>query len=296
MSEPIVLALPGNDAMAARVAEKLAYRSGRIECHHFPDGETHLRYLDAVAGRKVVLVCTLDRPDDKFLPLVFAADAARELGASAVGLVAPYLAYMRQDRRFETGEAVTSHSFARLISERFDWLVTMDPHLHRYRSLAEIYSIPATVLHAAPLLAQWIARNVPNPILVGPDAESAQWVSKAAAEIGAPFTVLEKTRKGDRDVEVRVPDRNAFASHTPVLLDDIVSSGETMLKASESVRAVAPVPPVAVAVHAVFADGVAEQFARARLSVTTTNTIAHASNAIDVSGMIATAVAADLAR
>jgi ribose-phosphate pyrophosphokinase len=75
-----------------------------------------LRFACDVAGRSVILLCSLARPNNRILPLLFAADAARDLGAGEVGLVAPYLAYMRQDRRFNPGEAITSQSFARLLS------------------------------------------------------------------------------------------------------------------------------------------------------------------------------------
>jgi hypothetical protein len=87
-----------------------------------------------VKDRDIVLVCTLNDPDSKTLALLFAARNAKELGARSVGLVAPYLGYMRQDRRFREGEAITSAHFAALVSSSFDWLVTVDPHLHRRAS------------------------------------------------------------------------------------------------------------------------------------------------------------------
>ena len=165
------------------------------------------------------------------LPLLFAAATARELGASRVGLVAPYLAYMRQDRRFKPGEAVTSRQVARLLSDAFDWLVTVDPHLHRYSSLADIYSIPTHVVHAAPLIAEWIKANVTNPLIIGPDSESEQWVAAVASDVGAPYSVLEKVRHGDRDVEIRLKDLEQWKGRTPVLVDDIISTGRTMIEA-----------------------------------------------------------------
>ncbi len=139
-----------------------------------------------LTGRRVALVCTLDRPDPKLLPLLFAARTASELGDASVGLVAPYLAYMRQDRRFHTGEAVSARLFASILSPQFDWLVTVDPHLHRIHSLAAIYEMATRVLHAAPAIARWIAREVENPVLIGPDGESVQWVSEVARTTGAP--------------------------------------------------------------------------------------------------------------
>jgi ribose-phosphate pyrophosphokinase len=146
-------------------------------------------------------------------------------------LVAPYLAYMRQDKRFKPGEAVTSRSYARLLSGHFDFLVTVDPHLHRWHSLDQIYTVPpgggsraanrplAGAAHCAPLL-------------VGPDSESAQWVAEVARLAGAPWTVMAKTRRGDRDVRVKLAARGPWPGHTPVLLDDIVSTGHTMVAAA----------------------------------------------------------------
>ena len=149
-----------------------------------------------------MIVGTLDRPNEKMLPVLFAAATARELGATNVGLVAPYLPYMRQDRRFKPGEAVTSREVARLLSDAVDWMVTIDPHLHRYGSLAEIYRIPTRAVHAAPLISQWIKTNASNPLIIGPDSESQQWVSAVAKAAGAPYAVLRKVRRGDRDVDI----------------------------------------------------------------------------------------------
>ncbi|MBU8538851.1 ribose-phosphate pyrophosphokinase-like domain-containing protein [Roseomonas tokyonensis] len=104
------------DPLAARLAAALSAELGTLETRRFPDGETWLRHASRLTGRRVILLAALDRPDAKALPLLFAADAARELGAIEVGLVAPYLPYMRQDRRFRDGEAVTSTSFAAFLS------------------------------------------------------------------------------------------------------------------------------------------------------------------------------------
>src|SRR5262245_39384839 len=149
MTMPLLVAMPGNEELAAALAARLGCEVGHVEVRRFPDGETYLRLATSPSGRAVVIVCTLDHPNDKLLPLLFAAATARELKASKVGLVAPYLAYMRQDWRFKPGEALTSRQVAHLLSHAFDWLVTVDPHLHRYGSLAEIYSIPTRVIHAA---------------------------------------------------------------------------------------------------------------------------------------------------
>lgn len=285
----MIVALPGNEALATRLAQALNVEVAVGEFRRFPDGESYVRIDTPVEGRSVVFVCTLDRPDEKFLMLMFAAATARELGATKVGLVAPYLCYLRQDKRFKPGEAITSAVFARLVSSAFDWLVTIDPHLHRLTALNSIYTVPSQVLHAAPLIAQWIAKNVPHPILIGPDEESEQWVGKIAAECAAPFIVLKKRRLGDRAVEISVPSLERWRAHTPVLVDDIISSAGTMLEAVSRIRPFAE-RIVCVGVHGVFAAAAYENLTAASAHVVTTNTISHETNAIDVTSLLAEAI------
>jgi len=296
VSAPILFALGEHQEFARRLAVRLDAEFGALEVRRFPDGETYLRYRTPCEGRAAILVCTLDRPDEKFAPLIFAAEAARNLGAAAVGLVSPYLAYMRQDRRFETGEAVTSTYFARAISTVFDWLVTVDPHLHRHASLNEIYTIPTRTAHAAPLIADWVKTEVDRPIFIGPDAESAQWVGAVADGAGAPCVVLEKLRRGDREVEISVPNIGRWLDSTPVLVDDVISTGRTMIETIGRLVRAGMRGPVCIAVHGVFAGSAYRDLLAAGASrVATTNTIPHESNRIDVCELISGAVGAVLA-
>ena len=264
--------------------------TGTVELRSFPDGETYLRFLSGLSGQMLVVVCTLDRPNEKILPLLFAAATARELGAKKVSLVAPYLAYMRQDRRFNPGEAVTSRQVAQLLSNAFDWLVTVDPHLHRYGSLAEIYRIPTRVVHAAPLIAQWIRTHARKPFVIGPDRESEQWVSAVAKSSDAPFAVLEKVRRGDRKVEISVRSLPELDGHTPVFVDDIISSGRTMIEAVRLIVERGATHPVCVAVHGLFANHSDCLLAQAGAQVVTSNSIPHPTNGIDVAKCLADSI------
>lgn len=288
---PLVIGMPGGETIAASLADALGGEAGEVETRRFPDDEIYLRLTTDPKDRSVVLVGPLDRPDDKFMRFCFAADAARDLGARRVGLVCPYLPYMRQDMRFKAGEAVTSVTFARMLSSCADWLVTVDPHLHRHRDLGEIYRIPTQALQAAPLLADWIRANVPRPLLIGPDAESRQWVAAVAARAGAPHVVLAKRRFGDRDVRIEVPDLAEWTDRTPVLVDDIVSSARTMIEAARRLAEAGLPRPVCVAVHALFAGDADRALAAVAARVVTTNTVRHVSNAIDIVPLLAAAVA-----
>lgn len=289
----IILALPGAEALAEVLARQLHCAASTVEAHRFPDGEVVVRQRADVAGQRVLLVAHMDHPDDKTLSLLFAADAARELGATEVGLVVPYLPYMRQDDRFRPGEAVTSRTYARLLSSTLDWLVTVDPHLHRWPSLDKIYTIPTRVVAAAPAIAEWIAREVPQPILVGPDSESEQWVADVASRLKAPWVVMRKVRRGDRDVTVELPAGADSQGRTPVLVDDIISSGHTMAAAAEVLRAAGWGRPWCIGVHALLDPAGQDLLQRAGVArIVTCDTVAHATNAIPLAGLLAQAVRA----
>ena len=291
----LLLSYPGNEALGEGLCRALGAEAVRFLMRHFPDGETYARVDSEVEGHTIAILCSLHDPDMHFLPLIFLADTLRELGARNVGLIAPYLAYMRQDRRFQPGEALTSASFARLLSARFDWLVTVDPHLHRRRSLGEIYAIPTEVVHSAPLLAEWIRSHVAAPLVIGPDAESEQWVREVAEAVPCPFAVLEKTRRGDRDVEVSaIPNLDRWADRTPVFIDDIISSAHTMIEAVRQLRerhGAGRTAPICVGVHGVFAEAAYDMLRLAGPArIVTTNSISHPTNAIDLSTVLAAPV------
>jgi len=290
----VILPMPGNESFAAALAAQGGWRLGELETRRFPDGESYVRLLSDVRGSIVEIVCTLARPDDAILPLVFAADAARDLGASAVNLVAPYLAYMRQDRRFRPGEAITSRSFARLISATFDRLTTIDPHLHRYKALSDLYGIDSQVLHAAAPLADWIAAEVRDPLIIGPDEESEQWVSAVAARVGAPHVVLRKIRHGDREVEIAVPDLSGFGDRRPILIDDIASSGRTMIEAARQLPGRGLARPVCAVVHGVFAGDAYDRLSAVAERIVSTDSVPHRSNAIALAPLVADAITQNL--
>ncbi|KTC80182.1 phosphoribosylpyrophosphate synthetase [Legionella cherrii] len=284
---PILFSLFGSDHFAKAMQPQLGYEMGSITLHQFPDDEIVINIKSSVNDKDVIMIADLTHPNDKILPLLFAAETAKELGAKKIGLIAPYLVYMRQDKRFQPGDSITSHYFATLISNYFDGLMTIDPHLHRWHALNDIYSIPAIALHATKPIAAWIKANVPDALLIGPDAESAQWVSDIAQRMKAPFLVLEKQRKGDNLVEISIPQIGLYQSHTPILVDDIISTAATLIKTVNHLKSLHMKPPICIGVHALFAGNAYEDLQQAGVKqIITCNTIAHASNAIDVTDLM----------
>jgi len=292
MDPKLLFALPGNEVLTNSLAARLNAIVGKLSMRKFPDGETYLRYEDEIAGKDVAFVCTLNDPDSKLVPLLLAADGARQLGVARIGLVSPYLAYMRQDARFHPGEVVTSQTIGALLSRHFDWLVTVDPHLHRYRALSEIYSISTQVVHAAPAVASWIQANVTKPFLIGPDAESAQWVKEIADGLHVPYATLRKHRQADRVVALEPLDLARMGDRTPVLVDDIVASGQTMIEALKLVSGNTATAPVCIAVHRLFADRADHQLVDMGARVVTTNTVPGTATEIILDGSIADGIRA----
>ncbi|HBU76646.1 MAG TPA: ribose-phosphate pyrophosphokinase [Muricauda sp.] len=284
----ILFSLPGNQELTELLAKKMKAEIGECNIRKFPDGESYTRILSDVKDKCVVLVCTLHEPDEKLLPLYFLSQTAKSLGAMCTCLVAPYLAYMRQDKIFNEGEGVTSGFFGKLISGFADSITTIDPHLHRIHSLGEVYRIPNRVIHAADEISKYIKENIHNPVLIGPDSESEQWVADVAKKAGAPFTVLQKTRHGDRDVEVSVPEVDKFKDATPVLVDDIISTARTMIDTTEHLKSTGMKPAICIGIHAVFSGNAYQDLWDAHVKdIITCNTIPHQSNKIDLSDTIA---------
>lgn len=278
--------------LAGRLAEQLGIDCQTVEVHRFPDEESLVRVRSAGAPAAIVLRA-LDRPNPKLPEILFAADALRRRGVGRIVLVAPYLGYMRQDRVFREGEAVSQRVVARLLGDAFDAVVTVEAHLHRIHALAEIFDCPAHSLSAAPAIARWCREAGHEPLLVGPDAESAPWVRALAEATGLAWIVGEKTRLGDREVVIELPERLPIGGRGAVpelalLVDDIASSGATLAAAAKALRARGIERVEAVVVHALFAPGAEEILRTAGLArILSTDTLSHPSNEIGVAGSIA---------
>lgn len=292
---PAILFALNEHPLQSQLCQRLPAVNGQHSTRRFPDGESYLRIDTAVQDRHCIVLADLAYPDDKFLSLIFLVATLRELGAASVGLVAPYLCYMRQDKRFSAGEAVTSRIFASQLSSQIDWLVTVDPHLHRYHSLDEIYTIPSQVVHAAPLLSDWLLSQE-TMLLVGPDAESEQWVSQVASTCNHPYVVGSKERLGDRHVIVTLPDLTEFKGYTAVIIDDVIASGQTVLKCVDALQQQGIKQVFCASVHGIFVDGVDELLMDRGVSkLITTNSIPHSSNMLDLSGILVRPIKQSLA-
>jgi ribose-phosphate pyrophosphokinase len=241
---------------------------------------------------RVVLLRGLDhQPNDKLAELLLAAGGARELGAQQLTLVAPYLAYMRQDMAFAPGQTVSQRIVGRLLASAFDAVVTLDPHLHRVNALTDaVPAAQAVALSAAALLGRWIARQQPGALLLGPDAESAQWVEAAAQAAGTDWAVCRKQRRGDRAVRIALPS-TALGARAVVLVDDVASTAGTLVAATRRVLAAGAARVDVAVTHALFVGNALESLHAAGVArVWSTDSVRHASNCVGVAELIAGAL------
>lgn len=287
----LLLAFDDERALAERLAQAAGLPLAFVARHRFPDGETRLRLPPAVPAH-TVLLRGLQQPNQKLTELMLTAAGARELGAQRLTLVSPYLAYMRQDMAFAPGEVVSQRHVGRALAAWFDAVITVDPHLHRVATMDEVVPGRCGIsLSAAPLLGEWIAAHAPGALLLGPDEESLQWVRAAAQAHGMDYAVCSKLRHADRKVEVTLPEDLELGGRPVVLLDDVASTGRTLIEAARGAldRGAASVD-VAVT-HALFVgDSLAELKAAGVCRVWSTDSVPHESNVVSIAGMVAAAL------
>ena len=286
----LILTFDDEAGAGAELAAALGWSHARIDRHPFPDGETRLRLPPRLPAH-VVLRCSLHRPNGKLTELLLAAAGARELGAQRLTLVCPYLGYMRQDMAFAPGEVVSQRHMGRLLGATFDHVITVDPHLHRIASLDEI--MPAgrgVALSAAALLGAYVGRRLPGAIIVGPDEEAAPWARRAAAAGSLQHAVCTKVRHGDREVEVSMPDQPVRARPV-VLLDDVASTGGTLVAAARGLLAAGAASVDVAVTHALFVGDALEQVRAAGIRhVWSSDSIVHPSNAVSVVPLLSQAL------
>lgn len=285
----MIISLPNSEAIATSIAKKLCQKHIVLEKDYFPDGELYVRFPASVRGENVVLVRSFQpEPQEALCEVLWAGMTARRLGARKVTLVAPYLGYVRQDKEFNPGEAISVRVSGELIGHAVDKVVTLDPHLHRIKDLSSVYGCPVSALTANTLLADFIVKKYGKGIIVGPDEESEQWAARIARSIGWQSTVLKKTRYSSRHVRVELKEQLDVKNKTVVIVDDIISTGDTVAKAALLVSKMKPGKIAAVCVHGLFAENALKKLRSAGISsVACTNTIKNAHAQMDCAGLLA---------
>jgi ribose-phosphate pyrophosphokinase len=285
-----LLYLDDERGFARRLATAARIDALPIRRHRFPDGELKLT-LPPRLPPAVAILRSLHDPNEKLIELWLAARSARTLGAVNVTLVAPYLAYMRQDRAFTPGEAVSQRHIGTLLAAAFDRVIAVDPHLHRISSLTEVLpDTTAVALSAAPAIGRFLRGRAAGALLVGPDEESEQWVRSAAGAAGLEWAVARKVRRGDRRVAVKVPNVPLRDRHV-VLVDDMISTGRTLVEAARALTRAGAGRVDVAATHALFSQDAGRALEAAGVRrIWTTDSVRHETNAIRLAPLLADAL------
>lgn len=290
MTPSLVLGFPDYRGPARRLAAAAGTDYAEVRVHHFPDGESCLR-LPAELPEHVIFCRSLDHPNDKLVELELAAITAREQGARHLTLVAPYLCYMRQDKAFQPGEAVSQRIIGQWLARLVDAIITVDPHLHRTPQLRDAVPVPQALnLSAGPLLGHWLEGRHTAPLLLGPDRESAPWVASIARPRGLDYGVADKQRLGDHEVQITLPDLD-ISGREVVLVDDIASTGHTLAVAANQLLMAGAKQVDVLVTHALFAGNARAVLQAAGVtSVHSTDSVLHDSNQVELAPLLADAL------
>jgi ribose-phosphate pyrophosphokinase len=279
----LLLAMPGEEARAERLAPRLAAEVAAIAVGRARKGVRPVTVPDNARGRPVAVLTTLEDPDLGTLTVWDAARQLRAAGATSVGLAAPHAAYLDYD------DAQT-RAFAGLLAEHFDWLVTVDPHPGGLAALQKTFKGPVRVVTAAPAVAGWIRKNVANPVLIGLDASAEPWVGAAARKVGSPFVVLQR-EDGEQETGPVVPDAERWWSYAPVLVSDKVRPGAEIGRLVQKIVVEGLPAPVLVMVHGVYDPGELAALAEAGATkVVSCDTVTHETNGIRLDAELAQAI------
>jgi ribose-phosphate pyrophosphokinase len=287
-----VYGFPESEHAALRLAESLGSPYRSVSVRRFPDGESLVR-VDPPAV-EAVLYRSLDRPNDKLVEILLAAAALRDQGCRRLVLVAPYMAYMRQDKAFRSGEAVSQRVVGGWLAAAFDAIVTVNPHLHRTPSIAQVFpGAAALALEAMPLFADLLRndRAFADAVVVGPDTESETIVRRLAEPLGLEWLVARKERAGDREVRMTTDGSERLAGRTVLLTDDVVSTGTTLAEAAALARNAGAARVEALVVHALLAQAGEHDLQAAGIArLRSSDSIPHPSNAVGLAPLLAPAL------
>ncbi len=241
-------------ALGEKVAAIIGCEIGRLEITSFADTEQRVRVLDDVGDKVVFVLMSIATPvDSRLVELCLIADALKGADAKKIIAVLPYLGYMRQDKAHREGEAVSARVIARMIeSAGYDKVITIDLHSD---ASAGFFNIPVNHLFSFSIFADVLKNENKDPVIVAPDAGAAKRAQRFASILGAPMILLEKKR--DLSKMHTIESMRLIGSSEgkeAVLIDDLVTSGQTLAKAAMALKEEGAPRVIACVTHPVFID------------------------------------------
>ncbi|MFH1450516.1 MAG: ribose-phosphate diphosphokinase [archaeon] len=277
---------------ARELGRKIAIKSDKqlaeVELRKFPDREIYFRVDSEVRGKDIIIVQSgYSGPNHAIMETFFAADTCKDLGAKSITVVMAYLPYARQDKRFKEGEAFSLQSLSRLLQAAgVGKLITVDAHNRSDYGEKDLFGLKHLNISAGKCLVEHIMeKNKLNAVhIISPDLGASKLVEEAAKVKGAEFSSMKKVRKGDFEVEMEgaldVKGKNV------IILDDIVSTGGTMLLALQKVQAAGASKVFLATTHGIFGWGSLEKLQKKSDGVVSTDSIVNEAECVSLSNEI----------
>ncbi len=281
-----MIIVPGSQSqnLAYEVAKLLNEKYVRVEFKRFPDNEIYVRLLDEINDDKAVIISTQRNQNDAIVESFLLYDALKDEAVEEIILVAPYLAYARQDKKFNPGEAISIRILAKIYSKLFDKVITINPHEEHIK---EFFTVPFISLDAVPKLAEYVKDKLDNPIVLGPDQGALRFAKSAAEVLNAEYDYLEKTRI--TPTEIKIAPKNLDVKDRDVLIvDDIISTGGTVATAAKMMKEQGAKKIIAACVHPVLiGDALNKLYSSGIEEVVGTNTFSSEVSKVSVAEVIA---------
>jgi ribose-phosphate pyrophosphokinase len=241
--------------LAGKIAKDLNLELSPVEIFVFPDGEKRIRIQENVLDKECIIVQSASTPpDENYMELFIMIDALKRSGAKSIRVVIPYLGYQRQDHIFRDGEAVSLEVIAEILTRvGMTELFSFDMHSPK---IPDIFTVPVKHLSALPIFAEKIKKdfNLDEIVLVSPDMGGIRRIKEVSEMLGnIPFATIEKNRDLGNG-EINNSGLNGdVRGKIAVIVDDMISTGQTMVEAAELLIQEGALKVFVFATHAVFA-------------------------------------------
>lgn len=255
----------------------------KLGLERFPDGEINIHFKENLKSKKVVLVQSFYGDiNEKIVEVLFAGHTAKEIGAKKVELFALYFPYFRKDKRDKKRECISINAMSKIFST-FDEISVVEPHLHRIKNIKDVFKNGRRI-KTGKLIAKHL-KKIENPLFIGPDSESKQWAKEIAEHSQKEYNIFRKKRYNSKKVRIKINKNINLKNRNIVIVDDIISTGHTMIETIKEIKKFKPKKIYCVAIHGIFADNALKKLKR-HARVLSTNTIPSEVSKINISELI----------
>lgn len=281
-----VLAGSSNPGLSGRIGEELGIDHLNRELIRFPDGELYARIDDDVSGETVILVQST-YPDTNAVEFMILSRLLKDLGASTVIGVVPYFGYARQDRVFREGESFTARTMASLIEMNTDHVICVN--LHKESTLSEFKGVGKALNVSVMTEIGRFMNDHGVEYILAPDKGAVDYAVEAAESCGCGFDHLEKTRIDGSTVKIAPKDLDV-AGKTVCIVDDIIATGGTILKATSALREQGAKEVYACCAHGLYTGGGMDRLKPVLDGLFSSDTIENLTTGYSAAGAVSLAV------